>query len=451
LAAVAALLGLPRDWAADLGGPDRLITVALDGVERLAADPGQFAPGRQPDTAAVEYLIPALLERVHGMLAAQGQRQTPRLADHIPGGRRAGLSSAVGAMLAACEPFRQQLAGLRAACLAGGPLPGQISHTQEILDLPTAQLEGRATELPVGCSAAATAALAARATRPCPEAVELLGRQASALDGALPVICQMTTFERLWTLAPLIRFGVPVPDKVRRLWARWLREVITPDGVRAGPGLPPDGDDTAVALYLAGRLGTPIEPTAVMGFVTDAGVASYPDERTGSTTTNAHALEAISLWARCQPTRSGPIHTAQDSIRELLLGAQEDDGSWNDKWHASPLYAISCVAPALHTFGSPPTRAAVARSINWVLAAQHANGGWGMWGSTVEETAFALHALLLSGEGEIPPAVTNAVSRGRVYLTHAATSASPCPPMWLGKELYGVPRITHAYLLAILK
>jgi halimadienyl-diphosphate synthase len=420
LAAVGALLTRPDDREAS--------HAALRGLRHVADNRADFAPDQQPDTAAVEYLFPALLERISASLPDAATEVRP----------------AIDQALAACGGDR--LRRLRAAVRDGRPLPVHISHSLEILESGPQHLAGLVSHLPAGCSAAATAAFAARSPRPRPDAVALLRRQSAALAGALPVICHMDTFELLWAMAPAVRLGLKIPDAVRRNWLTLLKERIGSDGVQAGPGLPPDGDDTAVALYLAARLGGDIEPSSLLRFRGGQGVASYPGERTSSTTTTAHALEAIGVWATAHPRRAARYADMRTEAESWLLENQRPDGSWCDKWHISPLYAVSCVAPALHAYTD--SLEAVDRAVAWVLETQRSDGSWGIWQPTAEETAFALHTLLLTGAESRRMHIRQAIARGVAFLE--ASTDKPFIPMWCGKQLYSVPRITRSYLLAAL-
>ena len=55
-----------------------------------------------------------------------------------------------------------------------------------------------------------------------------------------------------------------------------------------------------------------------------------------------------------------------------------------------PLLRPACCAGGQ----SGPSRAAVARSVAWLLDLQRRDGSWGIWGATAEETAYALHLLV---------------------------------------------------------
>ncbi|MFD2350734.1 prenyltransferase/squalene oxidase repeat-containing protein [Nonomuraea ferruginea] len=63
-----------------------------------------------------------------------------------------------------------------------------------------------------------------------------------------------------------------------------------------------------------------------------------------------------------------------------LAGLQRPDGSWDDRWHASPYYATLGCALALGEFGGPEHTGAVLRAREWVLASQRDDGSWGAVG-----------------------------------------------------------------------
>lgn len=104
----------------------------------------------------------------------------------------------------------------------------------------------------------------------------------------------------------------------------------------------------------------------------------------------------------------------------LLRSRQLDDGSYLGFWGVNFTYAIFHVVEALRAAGVPASDPAIARAIEWLLAKQKRDGGWGEhWKSAVTDryvehpesqaamTAWALLALLEA----LPPAHP-AVSRG---------------------------------------
>ncbi|MGW0999527.1 hypothetical protein ACWD5V_40925 [Streptomyces sp. NPDC002523] len=428
LAACAALAGAPG--TEPVGALRR-------GLEQLASAEALFAPESQPDLMAVEYIVPALLEH---LIRALRKDEHPLSADV-----RSPLLAFCERTLARWEHGRLRLVALRAAVAGGRPVPVHLAYSAELFDFSGSRIDSLATELPLGCSASATTAYAAWSAAPKPAAVELLRRQAERLDGGLPVVMRMTTFEALWTLAYAVRSGAPLSDDSPRRLRAWLSGLVGPDGVCAGPGLPPDGDDTATALYLLHRLGAPASPTSLLRFVTDSGCASYPGERTRSTTTTAHALETIAQWLEHRPDTVAAYGPARVGLLEHLLATQLPDGHWEDKWHASPHYATHCAVEALARFGGDLARPAVERALRWTLERRRDDGSWGEWGGTLEETALAV--LTLTADS----APAHVLVSAREFLAeHADAPAGSAlrTPMWQGKELYEPHRIVHTTVLA---
>ena len=76
-------------------------------------------------------------------------------------------------------------------------------------------------------------------------------------------------------------------------------------------------------------------------------------------------------------------------------------------------------------------------TVAWLLDSQNANGSWGTYISTAEETAYALQALCTWNEkgGRIPKAV---IRNGARWLVEHMDP--PYPPLWIGKCLYN-PRL----------
>src|SRR5439155_18032482 len=130
----------------------------------------------------------------------------------------------------------------------------------------------------------------------------------------------------------------------------------------------------------------------------------YPLERNPSISANAHVLDAL---------RYGPpgAESRRRKIIHFLEQVRQPGGFWFDKWHASPYYATSHVILAAHDQAPELVGTAIA----WLLRSQADDGSWGFFFPTLEETAYALLALLVWRDAGHPiPAVV--LERAVAYL-----------------------------------
>jgi squalene-hopene/tetraprenyl-beta-curcumene cyclase len=104
---------------------------------------------------------------------------------------------------------------------------------------------------------------------------------------------------------------------------------------------------------------------------------------------------------------------------------QHPEGSWYGRWGMNYIYGTWSVLCALNAAGIDPQSAEVRRAVDWLVAIQNQDGGWGEDGasykldyrgyerapSTASQTAWALLGLMAAGEVEHA-----AVGRGVTYL-----------------------------------
>jgi len=149
-------------------------------------------------------------------------------------------------------------------------------------------------------------------------------------------------------------------------------------------------------------------------------------------------------------------HPARSTSTEYLRREQEPDGSWFGRWGTNYIYGTWSVLAALNAAGVAPSSSEVTRAIDWLLARQHADGGWGESGesyfpgaargeapySTASQTAWALLGLMAAGQVE-----HSAVAHGVAYLINSQGSDGSWDEPWF--TAVGFPRVFylryHAY------
>ncbi|MGW1815371.1 labda-7,13-dienyl diphosphate synthase [Streptomyces sp. NPDC002125] len=432
LSAVEALLAtLVREATATVPTRVRLASAAADGLTALRRPP---ADGRWPDTAAIEVLVPSLVARINSLLDHSVTGTLPHLG---PLSRGARLSVPHGFQPERHEEIAQQ-------CRTG--VPGKLHHTFEGI---ARHLPGNTVPVPHGLLGSSPAATGAwLASQPEGEQGEqaraALSAAARRYGGLFPEAAPIRAFERLWVAAALARPGLP--PACRATAGAWAHDIYDPAGVRGAPGLLPDADDTAMAVLVAALTGTSGAPAPLAAFWADTHYRCYIGEDTGSVTANAHALQALTAHLRLRPAVSPVHHPRMDLVRDWLV-EQQTDGAWTDKWHASPYYATERCVRALLSHDGPGTRQAIQRAVDRVLASQHDDGTWGIWGGTAEETAYAVQILLADPAAAIRPGWRTALQRAEHALDAWDTRHEP-PALWHDKTLYAPTSMIQAEILA---
>lgn len=385
-----------------------------------------------PDTVAVELIVPALVEELNLHLARLAAREPPALERW----HRVVLSVPPQLDLGV-------LANVRAGLRAGAVVPTKLLHSFEVVGATA----GAAVTLDpvggaVGCSPAATAAwLAVAGHGGRRECVGYLQELTGRYGGPVPSVVPISVFERTWVLADLVRaqLAAPIPPALVESLSAAVADGATP----GAPGLPADADTTSATLFTLSRLGHGRRPDALSPYELPTHFCTWPGEQTASPTTNAHVLAALTEHVATRPGDAARYQAAIAKTARWLGDRQRPDGSWSDKWHASPYYATACCVQALVQAGGQ--RAAVRRAVSWVLDSQRPDGSWGRWAGTAEETAYALQLLVHAGT----PLTSRSVVSGHEFLLDCPDWSDP-PALWQDKDLYAPTAVVQATVLAAL-
>jgi halimadienyl-diphosphate synthase len=198
-----------------------------------------------------------------------------------------------------------------------------------------------------------------------------------------------------------------------------------------------DGDDTALTFEVLKRFGRNVDLEGLLYYEEQDYFRCYGLESNPSTSTNVHALGAL---------RQAGLEVQQPPVQKALRFLRRTRTArtfWFDKWHASPFYATTHAVIAAAGYDD----ALVQNAVRWIMQTQHADGSWGYYVPTAEETAYCLQALVTWKRqgGRVPGEV---LKRGAAWLTDHAEP--PYPPLWIGKCLYGPTLVLRAAILSAL-
>jgi squalene-hopene/tetraprenyl-beta-curcumene cyclase len=150
----------------------------------------------------------------------------------------------------------------------------------------------------------------------------------------------------------------------------------------------------------------------------------------------------VDVSARCVSmlAQIGGADVAEPIKRGLayLRSEQETDGSWFGRWGTNYIYGTWSALCALNAAGVDPASPEVRKAVDYLLAAQNADGGWGedcatYWAkyrglckeSTPSQTAWALLGLMAAGEVDRPE-----VRTGIAYLLRHARNGERWTEDW---------------------
>jgi halimadienyl-diphosphate synthase len=262
---------------------------------------------------------------------------------------------------------------------------------------------------------------------------------AVSLNGGSCTVYPIEIFEKAWVLYNLGPAAQQIPGAAAHL--TYLRESCHAGAIgMSRECLTADSDDTGMVHTLLHRQGEETDLDVLLPFEQESCFSCFPYERNSSVGANTHVLEAfVSSWDRWR--YAAPIRKILAYLRSTRL----DGAYWYDKWHLSPFYATSQVALATREIDCD-----LGTSIlPWLLETQLADGSWGWFGGTSEETAYAMQALM---SGVLPQDSYRraALDRGARYLSERFDDTD-YPELWVGKSLYTPYPIVQAAVIGALQ
>jgi halimadienyl-diphosphate synthase len=248
-----------------------------------------------------------------------------------------------------------------------------------------------------------------------------------ASDGGVPDDDPFDVFEPAWVLWNLNL----IPDldpEITKLFMPHLDELQKNWDSTKGVGHAleynaKDSDDSALVFDLLAQFGREVDIQGILHYEEQEHFRCFELEANPSVSANIHVLGALKM------ADYESHHPSVQKILSFLISNQTGGEFWFDKWHASPYYATSHVIIIASGYADVLCRGAV----EWIIDTQNADGSWGFYNPTAEETAYALQALIFARRygSKIPESVIQ--SGLRWLLAHKEL---PYTPLWIGKALY---------------
>lgn len=290
----------------------------------------------------------------------------------------------------------------------------------------------------VGTSPAATAYFALYVNRCDIAALEYLRKVTT--HGTAPNVAPFDVFEPAWALWHLaltdlapesLNLCQPHLDHLERTW-------VPQKGVGfSSEYTPKDGDDTGLVYKVLTSFGRQVDLEAVLRYESAYYFRCYDLESNPSISANIHILDAL------RAAKLDIDHSAVQKIIRFLWETRVSQSFWVDKWHVSPYYATTHAVIACAGYQDEIIQSA----FEWILKTQNADGSWGYYLPTAEETAYCLQALAFCKRRgyKVPGHI---FQRAGDWLQDHMDP--PYPALWIGKCLYCPELVVRAAILSAL-
>jgi hypothetical protein len=262
------------------------------------------------------------------------------------------------------------------------------------------------------------------------------------IAGVMPTVWPITNFERVWVLYTLQLGGLLGWNELHHLVEPQI-ELVSQSMRCTGLGMSEwftsDGDITATTMAMLAGSGRRPDLAMLQQFAQPdgGGYTTYFGELQHSLSATAHAAHALAL-----------LNSDARPPLQLLLQQRSTDGTWSgDKWHSSWLYLTSHTIAAYCAAG----RADLAReSLPALCNARQPDGSWGANGSALEDTAYAVLALLALDRAQALAADDYMMLEQAEYWMwqYYPLLVQHSQPRWVGKELYRPQRVVRATILS---
>ncbi len=256
-------------------------------------------------------------------------------------------------------------------------------------------------------------------------------------DGSVMTVYPIEVFEYGWTIYNLMLAGLYF-ERYAEI-CNFLFKHLENSGHLCWSTESPiaSADETTVVCKILYDMHYPVDFRVLEKYYTGDYFLTLESELDPSVSTNIHMLDFIET-CREYPNRSEVVEKLLQFLRREMNSA----GFWMDKWHISPYYPTSHAIIAL--CDADPSLAE--KAVSWILESQNTRG---TWGTTLEETAYAVQALMYYHQN-VEPIDLKGVSRAMLALNvdDVTSLSSNLPDLWIGKVSYTPIRVLWSSMVS---
>ncbi len=256
-------------------------------------------------------------------------------------------------------------------------------------------------------------------------AFNYLNRVLDYNSGSSMTLFPFDVFEIAWVVDYFLKAGLPLENllqpKINYLANLWSEKGISMSKIYYSHDL----DDTTTVFNILNQTKRNVNINVIENYETDSHFNCYPAERSPSPQVNIKTLKVVKDYANYS-RRDEVI----DKILKFLSKERMQESYWIDKWNMSPYYCTGLAVEAIADLDDSLTGPAV----DWMLKTQNYDGSWGQKIGTMEETSYALLALI-DYHMDVEKIDTSAIINGLNYLEQNYQK-DRYPELWIGKGLY---------------
>ncbi len=270
-------------------------------------------------------------------------------------------------------------------------------------------------------------------------AYNYLNRVLDFNSGSSMTLYPFDVFETAWVIEYFQKAGIPIEEyynkKLKDLAKLWTEKGISMSKFYYSEDL----DDSTTVYNILKKSNQKVDIKVFKKYESTTHFNCYPSELSPSPLVNIKVLNLLK-----QDNEYPEQHDAVEKIIKFLYKERVQQAYWIDKWNISPYYCTGLALEAIEELDPKLSN----NALDWLIKTQNFNGSWGNGNGNLEETSYAIQALIHYHEN-VEKIDTSIIYNGLKNLEYNY-HINFYPELWLGKGLYCPFNVVKASVLAAL-